>query len=193
MEGGWTTSVSEKLFFLECRDEYVKEATEYPLLKERLYEYVENVFLQILNIWGHKYQKHRSQFVNIKDWLNAKLFLKDPKAIKNMMNNVNMNWFYIKQDDEYLNERWRGLLKDIKFYIYMSKRMTKVYNDYHYPDGWLRTRINNFFGIKNVLQEEALKHRTTVTKKTTITRIFDDHFFENYIPRDDSDKKKKKK
>lgn len=186
----FTTSVSEKLWGLECRDEYVKEATEYPVLKERVSDYVENVFSQIWNIWGHKYQKHRLQFVNSKDWLTAKLFLRDPKAIQNMMNNVNHQWFHVSRNNEYLNERWQGLWEDIKFYIYMSKRMIKAYNDYHYPDGWLKTRINDFLGIKNELREEALKHRTTVVTTTKPVRVYDKYFFNNYYLKNLADKKK---
>ncbi|KAI5711156.1 hypothetical protein M8J75_014661 [Diaphorina citri] len=192
-EGFYTKSSSEKEWGEQCREQYVQEAKDLAVFKERTWDHIENVFLQTFDILGHKWEKTKRQVRNIQDWITATFFLRDPKAKKNMLNNVEINKFHNKRRQEYINKRWKELWGDIKIYKEMISRMANVYFKYNYPDGAIRTHINNWLGIKNELLEKALQERTTKRVKPSSTRIYDEWFLQNYqsIIKDHADKRKK--
>lgn len=146
-------------------------------------DYVENVFSQTFNILGHKLERFKNQVRMVKDWIMAKAILRDPKAIKSMLHLVELRKFHNKRDKELIRERWAQLWTDIKFYKGMMERMTKVYLNYHYPDGFIRSKINNWLGIKNERLEEALKKRTSIKTKRTTTKVYDEKFVLDYMER----------
>uniref|UniRef100_A0A8D9EY54 Uncharacterized protein n=1 Tax=Cacopsylla melanoneura TaxID=428564 RepID=A0A8D9EY54_9HEMI len=181
-EGFYTTSVSEHQWHLKCREEYVQECTDRAVYNDRMMVYVKDVFLQPLNILGHMSERYKNLVRLAKDWLMAHVFLRDPKAVKSMLNLVETRKFYNERDKEYIRERWVDLWSDIKIYKTMMTRINNAYLKFHYPDGYIRTHINNWLGIKNELLEKAQKERTTIKTKPTTTIIRDEEWLYHYKP-----------
>ncbi|KAL1463234.1 hypothetical protein WDU94_015007 [Cyamophila willieti] len=181
-EAFYTTSVSEHQWHLKCREEYVQECTDYDIYYDRMRTHIEDVPRQIINILGHTSERYKNLVRLAKDWLMAHVFLRDPKAVKSMLNLVETRKFYNMRDKEYINERWTELWQDIKVHKMMMQRISKAYLGYHYPDGYIRTKINDWLGIKSELREKALKERTTIRTKPTTTIIRDEEWLYHYKP-----------